>query len=217
MNATRLLTATAALALIAGAASAQAPAAGPPPTPPSGPPIPGLCVFSVEATIGASTVGKAYQARMQQLAAQVDAELTPEKNQIQTDAAALQAQQTSLAADVFQQRANVMNQRIQTYSAKADQRQQELQATEQKSLGRIANEIQPLLVSVYTTRKCSIVMSTEGLIAANPAMDISSDVTALLNTRMTTITFDREHLDQQAPGAAPAPRAAAPAGAAPRR
>ena len=223
MTATRLLTATAVLALIASTANAQAPAAAaPPPPPPSGPPIAGLCIFSVETTIANSTVGKAFQVRMQQLAAQVEAELTPERNTIQSDATALQGQQASLAQDVFQSRANTMNQRIQAFQAKADQRQQELEATQQKNLGRIAQEIQPLLVGVYNTRKCAAVFSSEGLIAANPAMDISGDVTAQLNTRMTTITFEREHLDQQAggarpAGAAPAPAARPAAGAAPRR
>jgi len=225
MNATKLLTVTAALALLAGVANAQAPAAAAPapaptpPSPPTGAPIPGVCIFSVESTIAASTVGKAFQSRMQQLAAQVEAELTPERTTLQSDAAALQGQQSSLAPDVFQQRANAMNQRIQVYSAKADQRQQELEATQQKNLGRIAQEIQPLLVNVYNTRKCAVVFSAEGLISANPAMDISSDVTTQLNTKMTTISFDREHLDQQqaaARGGAAAPRAAAPAGAAPR-
>jgi Skp family chaperone for outer membrane proteins len=204
MNASKLLTTTAAILMAAGAAHAQAPAAAAAITPPTGPAIPGICIFSIEATIGASTVGKAFQARMQQLEAQVQAELQPEGTTIQSDATALQGQQASLAPDVFQQRANAMNQRIQ-----------ELQATQQKNLGRIAQEVQPLLVSVYNTRKCSAVFTSEGLIAANPAMDISPDVTAQLNTRMTTISFDRERIDQQA-GAASA-GAARPAAAAPAR
>ncbi|HTK34996.1 MAG TPA: OmpH family outer membrane protein [Caulobacteraceae bacterium] len=215
MNAPKLLTTTAALLLIAGAAHAQAPAAAAPTlTPPTGAPIPGICIFSIEATIGNSTVGKAYQARMQQLEAQVQAELQPEGATIQSDATALQGQQASLAADVFQQRANAMNQRIQVYQAKADLRQQELQATQQKNLGRIAQEVQPLLVNVYNARKCAAVFTSEGLISANPAMDISADVTTQLNQKMTTISFDREHLDQPAaarPAAAPAARPAAPA------
>ena len=46
-------------------------------------------------------------------------------------------------------------------------------------------------------------MDQGGLIAGNPLMDISPAVTAQLNTKMTTISFDRVHLDQ----AAGAPRA----------
>ena len=212
MNVTQLISTTAGLLLIAGAAAAQAPPPAAPnaiaAAPPSGPAIPGVCVFSLEKTIAQSTVGKVFQTRMQQLSQQAQAELAPERAQLQTDAATLQGQQASLAPDVFQQRAAAMNQRIQAYSAKEQQRSQELDATQQKNLQRIAGEINPLLVSVYTAHNCSLVLSSEGIIAVNPAMDVSDDVTTQLNTRMTTITFDREHLDE--PGAAgPAPSAAA--------
>jgi len=213
----RLIPASVALMLAAGAAqaalaaaaapAAPAPAAAPaaaptPPPAPTGAPIPGVCVFSAERTIANSNVGKAFQARMQQLTQQVTAELQPERTQLQTDATALQGQQASLAADVFQQRANALNQRIQAYQAKEDQRSQELDATQQKNLGRIAGEIQPLLVSVYNTRKCAVVLNAEAVIGVNPAMDISDEVTTQLNTRMSTITFDRERLQQPAAPAA---------------
>jgi len=221
MTSNRLLPAAAALLLVAGATNAYAAAAAAPapaapaapaaapaaPTPPTGAPIPGVCVFSAERTIGDSSVGKAFQARMQQLTQQVQAELQPERTQLQTDAQQLQGQQASLAADVFQQRANALNQRIQAYQAKEEQRAQELDATQQKNLGRIAAEIQPLLTSVYNNRKCAMVLNADGVIAVNPAMDISGDVTTQLNARMSTITFDRERLQAPAPGAP----AAAPA------
>ena len=164
---------------------------------------------AIDRTIAVSNVGKAFQTRMQQLTQQAEAELAPERTQLQSDVGALQGQQASLAADVYQQRGAALNQRIQAYQAKADQRTQELEATRDKNLNRIAQEIQPLLVSVYNTRKCSVVMNAEALIAANPAMDISDDVATQLNGRMSTITFDRERLDGPGAGAA---RGGAPAG-----
>lgn len=217
MNATQLLCATAALALAtattASAAVAPAPAAPARPatpgsvaaTPPSGAPIPGVCVFSLDRTIAESTVGKAFVARMQQLTQQAEAELTPERTGLQTEATTLQGQQATLAADVFQQRANALNQRIQAYGVKEEQRGRELEATQQKNLQRIAVEVNPLLVNVYNAKRCAVVFSTEALINVNPAMDISSDVVTALNGKMTTIAFDRERLD-----VAPAPAAAAP-------
>jgi outer membrane protein len=218
MIAMRFITATAAAAVLfasGAAAQAQAPAATPSgvagalaTTPPSGPPIPGVCVFSAERAIGTSAVGRAYNARMQQLAQQVEAELTPERTQLQTDATALQGQQASLAQDVLQQRANQLNQRIQAYQQKEELRSREIDATQQKNLQRIAQEMNPLVVNVYNARKCSIVLAAEALIQVNPAMDITDDVTKALNAKMSTITFDRERLEQQAAAAAPA---AAPA------
>jgi Skp family chaperone for outer membrane proteins len=226
MKAIQLLTATAALAVVAAtahsaSAAAAAPAAAPRPaaaaapaapaagsvalTPPPGAPVHGMCVFSLERAIGESTVGKAFNARMQQITAQAEAELAPERTALQTEATTLQGQQASLAADAFQQRATALNQRIQAYSAKEDLRSREIDATQQKNLQRIAVEVNPLLAGVYTTRRCAVVFTAEALINVNPAMDISDDVVKSLNGKMTTIAFDRERLDQQAaPAAAPA-------------
>jgi outer membrane protein len=235
MNAIRILTAAASVALLTSAAGAAfaaaaaparpaaavparpaaAPAAAAAPagvtgpgsvqaTPPTAAPVPGVCVFSLERSIAESTVGKAFGARMQQIQAQAEAELTPERNQLQTEATALQGQQASLAPDVFQQRANALNQRIQAYEAKADLRSREIDATQQKNLQRIAAEVNPLLASTYQARRCAVIFSADNLINVNPAMDISDDVTKALNGKMTTITFDRERLDNQ-PAAAPAP------------
>ncbi|OYX31277.1 MAG: hypothetical protein B7Y99_10415 [Caulobacterales bacterium 32-69-10] len=221
MNAIRILSATAAFAVIAAAAStaaaAAAAAAAAPPTgagsvsatPPPGAPIPGMCVFSLDRTVAQSTVGKAFVARMQQLQAQAEAELTPERTALQTDANTLQGQRASLAPEAFQQRAEALNARIQAYGQKEQLRSQELEATQQKNLQRIAAEVNPLLVGVYSTRRCAVVFNAEALINVNPAMDISDDVVTALNGKMTTISFDRERLDQQA-AAAGAPAAAAP-------
>lgn len=217
LMATAAVLATTAVAQSANAAAAPAAApaaaaAGAPnplaTNPPPGPPIPGLCVVSVERAIALSTVGKAFDARLTQLASQVQAELNPERAGLQTEANTLQGQQASLAADVFQQRATALNQRIQAYGAKEELRDRELQATQQKNLQRITAEMPPLLVAAYTARRCSLVVGAEAVIGVNPAMDLTDDVMKALNGKMTTIAFDRERLDQQA---AAAPAAGAPA------
>jgi outer membrane protein len=217
MNQMRLCAAVAALALaapvVANAAAAATPArpaaspaaaaaaAAPAPpnfAPPPGAPVPGVCIFSFEKTIGDSTVGKAYQARMQQLAAQVEAELNPERTSIQNDANALQTQRNTITPDQFTQRGNAINARIQAYQEKEQLRAQELDETKNRALQQIVNNINPLLVTVYTQRNCAVVVDQSTLIAANTAMDISPAVTAQLNTKMTTITFDRANLAQAA-------------------
>jgi outer membrane protein len=194
----------AAAAPAAPAAPAAAAAAAAPIAAPSGPPIPGLCVFSYDRTIADSTVGKAYVARLQQLNSQAEAELNPERTTLQSDARALEGQRSTLPPEQFQQRAEAMNQRIQAYGAKEQLRARELDQTRNVQLQRIVQQVNPLVVSVYNTRRCSIVFTSESLIATNPAMDITDDVVRQLNTRMSTITFDRERLDAAAP-AAPAP------------
>jgi Skp family chaperone for outer membrane proteins len=190
----------------AAAAPAPAAAAAPAPAaniaPPTGAPIAGLCLFSYDRAIGNSTVGKAYVARMQQLTAQVQAELNPERTAIETEGNTLQTQRASLTQDQLQQRVTALQTRAQTYSQKEELRARELEETKNQQLQKIANAINPLLASVYTSRNCAAVFDQGALLAANPAMDITDAVTQQLNTKMTTITFERTNL--AAAAAAPA-------------
>ena len=203
-----LLVAASAGPVLAAAAAPAAPAAAAPAAAampaPSGPPVAGLCVFSYDQTLADSAVGKAYVARLQQLGSQAEAELAPQRTTLQSDANALQGQRTTLPADQFQQRAEAMNQRIQQYAALEQLRGQELDQTRTVNLQRIVQVINPIVVSVYGTRRCAIVLDSSQVLASNPAMDITADVVQQLNTRMSTITFDRERIN-------PAPTAAAPA------
>jgi len=199
MNPHRILTiASLLLATSAGSAFAQAapPAA---PTPPPGPPISGLCVFSYDRAVGESAVGRAYMARLQQLGSQVEAELNPERATLQTEAQTLESQRATLAADQFQQRAEALNQRIQAYAAREQLRAEELDQTRNVQLQRIVQQVNPLVMASYTSRNCSVVFDASSLIAINPAMDITDEVVRQLDTQMTTITFDRERLNNGAP------------------
>lgn len=181
-----------------------------------GAPVAGLCTLHVEGAIGTSAVGKAVGARLQQLEAQVNAELGGEKTAIETEARALQGQRATLAQAQFEQRANALQTRINAFEGKAQQRQQELGATEQKAYGRVAAEMEPLVRQVYQQKACAILLQRTAAILANPAMDITQQVVAALDAKITTLTFERERMEAQQPAAA-APRPAAPAAAPARR
>jgi outer membrane protein len=217
MNAHRLLTTTAVLLGLStspafAAAAAAVPQAPTAPaeaaaTPPPGAPIAGYCAFSYDRALADSSVGKAFAARMQQLTQQAQAELNPERTGLETEARTLQGQQQ--AAD-FQTKAQALNTRIQAYQQKEQLRTAELEQTRNTQLQRIVTQVNPLIVQVYNTRRCAVVVDASSLIAINPAMDITNDVVTALNGRMSTITFDRERITPPA-GAAPAAAAPAPA------
>jgi outer membrane protein len=203
----------------ATAAFAQAPVAARPataaPAPAAaaaishGPPIPGMCVVSVEGAISNSTVGKYVNTRLQQLVAQVNAELNAEKTAIDTEAKTLDTQRASLQQDVFEQRAAAVQVRAQALQRKAQQRDREIQATEQKAINRVGEEMEPLIRQVYQSQKCAMLVNRQAVVLANPAADITPTVVSALNAKITQFAFDRERLD--------GPAAAAPAAAAPAR
>jgi len=200
------------------AAAAPAPAAAAPAAPAvtHGPPVPGLCIVSVENAIGASTVGKYVNTRLQQLVAQVNAELNAEKTSLENDAKALDGQRATLDQNTFEQRAAALQVRNNALQRKAQLRDQEIQATEQKAINRVGVEMEPLIRQAYQQKQCSMLINRNSIILGNPAADITPAVVTALNAKITQFAFDRERLDQQARPAA-APAAPAPAAAAPRK
>ena len=211
MKNTLTLSAAAAALLCASAASAQAQRPAQPaaqaatPAPAAraftltnpGPAIPGICVVNNNRVLAQSRVGRAYQQRMQQLTAAVRAELTPEETAIQTEGRTLEQQRGTLQQAQLQQRVTALQTRVNTFQARANQRARELEATEQRQIGRISNELQPVLNTVYGQRGCGILFDAAAVIAGNPAMDITSAVVTALDARISTITFERESLPQQ--------------------
>jgi len=200
----------AAVVSIAGAAAAQAPA---PVAATHGPPINGICVISVEGAIGASTVGKYVDTRMQQIVAQVNAELNGERTGIDNEAKTLDGQRATLDRTVLEQRAAALQVRANALQRKAQQRDREVAATEQKAIGRIGTEMEPMIRQAYQAKGCSVLLQRNALVIANPAMDITPQVVTALNSKITQFAFDRERLDQAA--AAPQTGAARPAAATP--
>jgi outer membrane protein len=186
--------AASAVTLFASMASAQADA------PTTGPALPGICVLSKERMIVTSVVGKWVAGRLQQLKAQVDAELNSEGSTLDADVKALEAQRGSLPADQFEQKGNLINQRAAVLQRKAQQRQAELGKTQEKAVTRIFTEADPIVRSVIVQRKCSVVLDGATVLASAPAMDLTDSVVHGLDTKIQQFPFDREHLDQ--PGAA---------------
>ena len=207
--------AIAALAATAGVADAQArrPAAAPAASAPAaaaatptGPAIANVCVFSTEEAIGQSAVGKYVGSRLQQIQAQVQAELQGDATPLQTDVKAYQAQAATLTPDARQQREQGLAQREQALQQKAALRQKELEATQQKALGRIAGEIQPIANTTIRARNCGLVINGQAVMAANPSMDVTPEVVRQLDAKITQFPFEREHLDTAAAAAGGAQR-----------
>ncbi|MDB5424947.1 MAG: hypothetical protein JWQ29_2363 [Phenylobacterium sp.] len=177
-------------------AQAAAPAAAPTVT--HGPALPGVCVVSIENAIGASTVGKYVDSRLQQIIAQVNAELNGEKTAIDNDAKTLDGRRATLDQNALEQQAAALQVRANGLQRKAQLRDREVQATEQKAISRIGQEMEPLIRQVYQQKACSVLLQRTAVVIANPAMDITPQVVTALNAKITQFAFDRERLDQQA-------------------
>ena len=199
MTIRKLAAATVAAALSLGVATQASAQAAAPAAVTQGPPIAGVCILSVEGAIGSSTVGKYVQTRLQQIATQVQAELKADETSINNEAKALDAAKASLDQATLEKRANDLQTKANTYQRKGQQRQREMQATQEKALGRIGQEMDPLIRQAYQQKQCSVLLQREALVIANPAMDLTPQVVTALNAKITQFAFDRERLDQTAP------------------
>jgi len=157
-----------------------------------GPPISGLCVFYNDAALAESQVGKAAATRLQQIRAQISAELSGEQTSLQTDIKAFQDKRASLTQDQIQAQGQPLEERAQALNQKATQRQRELEYTAQHVRVRISQAMEPLVRAVFEERHCTVLLNGEAVMAANPAMDLTPAVVTRLNSTMSTITFDRE-------------------------
>ena len=184
-----------------GSAFAQAKPAAPAaqPTVAHGPALAGTCILSLDGAIGGSTVGKYVQTRLQQIGATVQSELTAEQTAITNEAKALDAQKATLDQSTFDQKAAALQLRANALQRKAQLRDREMQATQQKALGRVGQELEPIIRTVYQQSKCSILFQRDAVVLANPAMDITPSVITGLNAKITQFTFERERLDQASP------------------
>jgi len=191
-----------ALAIATSASAQTAPAAAPAaPAVTHGPALPGVCIFSSPRAVGQSLVGKAVDARLKTIIQQVNAELTAERTGLDNEAKALDAKKTTLAQDALEQQASALQVKANAWQRKGQLRQKEVEATEQKALARVYQELDTPIKQVYQAQKCSMLIDRESVMLANPAMDITDSVVAALDARIKTLTFDRERLDQQVPGA----------------
>jgi Skp family chaperone for outer membrane proteins len=188
----------------AGAAGAQAakpaaaPAAAASNAPLGGPVIPGVCILDNGRLVQQSAVGKAVIARMQALTTQVTNELTPLRNSLQTEGQTLQAAKPA-ANDP---RIAALQQKAANFERTAQIREREMQLTQQKALARIGTEADSVVRAVYAQKSCGMLIDRNSVFGANPAMDVTDNVIAGLNAKISTFNFDRERLPTQA--AAPA-------------
>ena len=194
-------TSVVALAIATSASAQTAPAAPAAPAITHGPALPGVCIFSSQGAISGSAVGKAVNTRLGTIVQQVRAELDGERTGLENEAKALDAKKATIAQDALEQQAATLQAKSNAWQRKGQLRQKEVEATEQKALARVYQEMDLPIRQVYQAQKCSLLLERDSVMLANPAMDITPAVVTALDARIKTLTFDRERLDQ-VPGAA---------------
>lgn len=156
-----------------------------------GPVIPGVCVYFNQQALAQSTVGQAVQARMEQLAKDVQGEIAPYATQLQTEYQALQQGAATIPADQLNQRRQALQQRAQEAQQLEQTRDNELRYTLGEQRRKISEAIEPILTAVYQEKGCGIMIDRESVFIMNPAMDVTPLVIQRLNAALPTLNFNR--------------------------
>lgn len=159
--------------------------------------IPGLCLLSREAIFANAKVSTAATARLTQLSQEAQAEVDAERKPIEADVAAFQAEAAKLKPEERTKREQALAARLQPLQAKATLRSREIEATRVKVLERISTEAQPVIASVYTQKKCGLLVDRNSALGGNFSNDLTADVVKGLDAKISTISFDRETLPAQ--------------------
>jgi len=159
-----------------------------------GAPVSGVCLLSRPAVFATAKVGVAATARLQQLTEQAKAEVEAERKPIEADAKAFQAEQARLSPELRQSRAQALEQRLHAVQQKAALRAREIEATRDKVTARVITVLQPLVAQAYQARGCGLLIDRGSVLGGNMANDLTSTVIQGLDTKMTSISFDREVL-----------------------
>ena len=189
------ITIAAAASLVASAASAQQAAA--PQNP--GPQIPGVCVYHNARLFAQASAGQAVEARMQQLAQEVQTELQPYATSLQTEAQQLQTSGSTLQPDELNRRRQALQQRAQEAQQLEGTRENELRYTLAMQRQAITEAVSPILVAVYQERGCGLMLDRESVFMMNPAHDVTDLVIQRLNTALPTLSFNRMAVPAQQP------------------
>ncbi|WP_372707262.1 OmpH family outer membrane protein [Brevundimonas sp.] len=156
-----------------------------------GPALPGVCVYHHDRLLAQSTAGQAVQAGMQRLGQEVDVELLPYQQFVVTERQALQQGQGTIPQADFQTRAQALEVRYQEGQQRAQVLQNELRYTQGLQLQAIAQAADPVIMALYTERGCGILISRDGVLRVNPAMDITEAAVQRVNAALPTLSFTR--------------------------
>jgi outer membrane protein len=173
-----------ALATLAGsAAAAQTPAAAAP----TGPVIPGVCFYHHDRLLAVSTAGQSLVAGIQRIQQEVDAELQPYAQHIQTEGQALQQGQGTIPQDQFAQREQALGARIQEGRVLQQTRENEIRYTLAVQRQTIERAADPIVAALYGERGCGILLRAESVMHANPQMDITEAAIQRLNQALPAL------------------------------
>lgn len=153
--------------------------------------VPIILVINRAQLLNESAAGKNIATQANTLRETLAKELEEEFKSIQSEEEQLIAQQSLLAPEVLQERAQKLQLRRQEFQGTQQAKNQEYQASIAQATGEIGKVLEPILTEMITERSATILIDRAELIFATPEIDVTAEVMKRLNDKLTEVELKR--------------------------
>lgn len=145
-----------------------------------------------------SKAGQSITSQVEALAKAAETELKSQGTKLQSEAQALQASKDSMGEEDLQKRAQALMAGQQGFRQLGQVRQAEITQAEGKALSDLSQQLEPIIESIARKRKAKAVLRRTDVAWAGDDADITDEVIAALDKRVTTIAVSKPDLIAQA-------------------
>jgi Skp family chaperone for outer membrane proteins len=164
-------------------------------------PDPSIAILDRVAILQYSKVGQDITRQMQVFTNQARDRIQGQRRSLENDVRQFQQQEATMAADARQKRAEALQQREQTLQNSAAREENALKAAMAAAHNEVARQMEPIMQQIVAQRAVNMVLDKSAVpVATGPQFDITPDVIAALDAKMTSYPVS---LTPAAPGATP--------------
>jgi len=160
--------------------------------------VPIILVINRAQLLNESEAGKNIATQANTLRETIAKELEDEFQLIKSEEEQLIAQQSLLAPEVLQERAQKLQLRRQKFQVTQQVKNREYQASIAQATGEIGKVLEPILTEMITERSATILIDRAELIFATPEIDVTAEVMKRLNDKLTEVELKRVTTDPNA-------------------
>lgn len=160
--------------------------------------VPIILVINRAQLLNESEAGKNIATQANTLRETIAKELEDEFQSIKSEEEQLIAQQSLLAPEVLQERAQKLQLRRQKFQVTQQTKNREYQASIAQATGEIGKVLEPILTEMITERSATILIDRAELIFATPEIDVTAEVMKRLNDKLMEVELKRVTADPNA-------------------
>jgi Skp family chaperone for outer membrane proteins len=142
----------------------------------AGPNIPGVCILNRTRVLAASKVGVSTSQQFTKLHDTAQTAVNAAEAKIMADNKQLQQQAKSLPPAQLQQRQQSLVKRQSELQANAAQQSRDMEQVRLGLVSQISVAAQPIIVSVYRSHKCGLLLSQDAVLAGSGGMDLTPEI-----------------------------------------